>query len=273
MNGPLQVLVDGRPSSEGWPLDRGLQYGDGLFETMSVREGGIRFEAFHRERLAEGCRRLGIDADLPGIWDVARATARAHGDCLVKLLVTRGDAVARGYTPAGSEQPRAILSVFAPPQPGELPATVRVVSLDCRLGENPDLAGLKHCNRLEQVLARRTLQATGAFEGLMGSSSGPLISGTMSNVFLELNGELVTPGLERCGVAGVMRAVVLREAQRCGAPVRVAGVTCTDVAGCTGMALSNARLGLLQVHELDGRRLPGSGRLAALAEAVAQINA
>jgi 4-amino-4-deoxychorismate lyase len=265
MNTALQVYVDGEPCSQRWPLDRGLQYGDGLFETMQVRGGHIRFESLHRARLALGCSRLAIKADHATIWEQAVQIARQQGAALLKLQLTRGDATARGYAPSGVEQARAILSVFPGPSPAELPAVIRAVSLRNCLGENPDLAGIKHCNRLEQVLARASLAATGAFEGLMASSSGRLISGTMSNVFLELDGALVTPEIDRCGIAGVLRAVVLREAEAADVPVRVADIPWSALPRCTSLWLCNARLGLLPVHELDGRALTISPSLRALA--------
>lgn len=271
-NAPLEILLDGVASTASWPLDRGLLYGDGLFETMRVSGGRIRFEADHRARLAEGCRRLAIPADLERVWADTVAAAARHSEATLRLQVTRGQAAARGYTPTGSETPRALLAVYAPPAPGELPPVIRVVSLTQQLGENPALAGLKHCNRLEQVLARLALRAAAprAFEGLMGSSSGRLVSGTMSNVFLELDGEVVTPALERCGVAGVLRAATLREAAVMGTPIRVADLPFDCLARCTALALSNARMGLVNAHELDGRALPGSARLAALAARMSQ---
>jgi 4-amino-4-deoxychorismate lyase len=247
-------------------MDRGLLYGDGLFETMRVVKGQIRFRAEHRGRLEEGCRRLAIHADLDAIFTQAAHTAALWGEAILRLQVTRGEALARGYGPAGGERARVLLAVFAPPAATELPTRLTAISLTLQLGENPALAGLKHCNRLEQVLARVELRQAGeAFEGLLASSSGLLISGTMSNVFLELDGELVTPSLARCGVAGVLRAVVLREALRTGITVRVAALPFGCLARCTALALSNARLGLLPVHELDGRLLPGSARLDQLA--------
>ncbi|MEO6185400.1 MAG: aminotransferase class IV [Steroidobacteraceae bacterium] len=198
--------------------------------------------------------------------------AASHGEALLKLQLTRGDATARGYAPAGNEQPRLIISVYAASTPAELPATVRAVSLRSRLGENPDLAGIKHCNRLEQVLARAALQGTGAFEGLMGSSSGQLISGTMSNVFLELDGELVTPAIDQCGVAGVLRAVVIREAALAGVRLRVAAIALSTLDRCSDLALSNVRLGLLPVQELDGRLLAQSPMLRDLAMRVETLD-
>jgi 4-amino-4-deoxychorismate lyase len=266
MSAPLQLLVDGVPCTESWPMDRGLLYGDGLFETMRVTQGRIRFEAAHRARLAEGCRRLAIAADMERIWSDTVAVAMGHGEATLRLQVTRGEALARGYTPSGQERPHAMLAVYGPPAAGEVPARVKVVSLAQQLGENPVLAGLKHCNRLEQVLARLALRAAGdAFEGLMASSSGMLVSGTMSNVLLELDGELVTPSLARCGVAGVLRGAALREAALLGMDIRVADLPFTCLQHCTAVALSNARMGLVIVHELDGRTLPGSARLGQLA--------
>jgi 4-amino-4-deoxychorismate lyase len=265
MSTALRVYVDGEPCSASWPQDRALQYGDGLFETMLVRGGRFRFEELHRARLAEGCTRLSIQASLAAIWEQAALVARQHPESLMKMQLTRGDATARGYAPSGAEQARVILSVFPAPTAMELPAVVRAVSLRNCLGENPELAGIKHCSRLEQVLARASLQGTGAYEGLLASSSGRLISGTMSNVFLELDGTLVTPTLDRCGIAGVLRAVVLREAQRAGIPVRIADIPWSALARCSGLSLSNARLGLLSVQELDGRKLASNPQLRELA--------
>jgi 4-amino-4-deoxychorismate lyase len=265
MSKALEVLVDGIPCSQGWPQDRSLHYGDGLFETMLVRQGRIRFEALHAGRLARGCDRLAINADHESIWSQARHLAHQHSESLLKLQLTRGDATARGYAPSGVEQPRLILSVFPAPQAADLPVDILAVTSAHCLGENPHLAGIKHCNRLEQVLARASLRGTGAFEGMMGSSSGLLISGTMSNVFMELDGELVTPALDRCGIEGVLRAVVLREAARRGAAVRVADFPLSALARCTGLAISNVRLGLLPVHRLDGRNVQCSEQVHHLA--------
>lgn len=273
MSAPLQILVDGEPVSGSWPLDRGLQYGDGLFETLVVRQGRLRFEDLHRARLTLGCERLAIRADLDRLWQSARTVASTHREATLKLQVTRGDATARGYTPSGTEQARSILSVYAAASPQELPKLVRAATLPNRLGENPDLAGIKHCNRLEQVLARQALQGSGAFEGLMASSSGLLISGTMSNLFLELDGELVTPDVSRCGIAGVMRSVVIRQARRRGMPLRIAAVPMSALDVCTGLALTNARLGVLLVHELDGRTLDGGATLSALGAEVETLEA
>jgi 4-amino-4-deoxychorismate lyase len=273
MSAPLAVLVDGEPCAADWPLDRALHYGDGLFETITVRGGRLRFESLHQSRFAGGCRRLGMQVDQQWVWQQARTLAAQHPSCTLKLLASRGSAVARGYAPSGRERARVLLLVYPATSGQDLPVRVRVASLQATLGENPALAGIKHCNRLEQVLARMELRShTEAFEGLMASSSGHLISGTMSNVFLEQDGVLMTPGLERCGIAGVMRAVVLREAAAAGIPVQVKDISPDILARCSGAFLTNARIGVLPVHELDGRELALSAATQALARRVSALD-
>jgi 4-amino-4-deoxychorismate lyase len=269
-----QVLLNGQPlqgvSATDWTGDRGLHFGDGLFETMLVQQGRIRFQALHALRLAEGCRRLGIPLDHTAVWQGATAFAADYREATLKLLVTRGIATARGYTPSGKESPQWLLFALAAPGGAEVPQHVRVRSLQAGLGENPLLAGIKHCNRLEQVLARVELKNTGCFEGLMCSSSGRLISGTMSNIFIERGDELITPVLDHCGIAGVTRAVVLREAAASGFTLRIADVSPQLLPDIDGLLITNARMGVVPVHELDGRPLRVSTRILDLA---AQVNA
>lgn len=272
MSTPLAVLIDGERSTASWALDRGLHYGDGVFETISVREGRLRFESLHRARLAEGCRRLAIELDQDGLWDGARALAAELPSCTLKVLVSRGSADTRGYAPSGTERARVLLLAYPPASGPDIPSRVRVALLQAVLGENPQLAGIKHCNRLEQVLARRQLHAHGnAFEGLLASSSGHLVSGTMSNVFLEQDGVLMTPQLERCGIAGVMRAVVLREAAAMGVAVQVTEMPTSVLQRCNGLFLTNARIGVLPVNEVDGRELAVSATVEALVRRVSAL--
>src|SRR5260221_5015218 len=184
----MNVTLNGRPLVDGVSAyDRGLHYGDGLFETIICRHGRARFLSLHLERLAQGCERLRISlGDVEPLRAQIRQIAATAGDALVKVLVTRGEAVARGYGPSGTEV--ATRLVFEYPLPPENVAAtrdgIRAVVAKLRYGENPHLAGLKHLNRLEQVLARAEVPADDAAELLVFSSAGNLVSGTMSNVFL-----------------------------------------------------------------------------------------
>ena len=269
---PEVVRVDGRATAALSPLDRGLHYGDGLFETIACLKGRPRLLGRHLARLAHGCERLGMefpDREALGreILGVAVGTERA----IVKVLLTRGAATARGYGVEGSETPtRVVLRyAYAAEDPTMALAGVRVRTAALRLGENPALAGLKHLNRLEQVLARREWNDLGIAEALMFSASGRLVSGVMSNVFLVEGSRLKTPRLDRCGVAGVMRAAVMDAARAQGIAVEEGALDATDVARAPEVFLTSALIGVRPVRELDGRALSVGEVTRAIQQALA----
>ncbi|HVW69058.1 MAG TPA: aminodeoxychorismate lyase [Steroidobacteraceae bacterium] len=258
---PDCVRVNGIPDREVSPFDRALHFGDGLFETLACRKGRVRFLSLHLERLQLGCARLQIEAgDLEDVRAEVRALAAEADSAIIKVLLTRGTAVARGYGVTGREKATRITFRYAWPQ--ETPTLardgIRARTASLRLGENPALAGLKHCNRLEQVLARREWTDPAIAEALLFSRSGRLVSGTMSNVFI-VNGSIVrTPRIDLCGVAGVMRRVVLREAARAGIDVREDVLTADDLNRADEIFVTNARIGIWPVRVLDDRELrPG----------------
>lgn len=253
---PDAVLVDGKEGTLLSVLDRGLHYGDGLFETIACQRGKARFLSLHFDRLAKGCNRLSIPApEMKSLRAEIEQLVPASGAALIKLIVTRGRATRRGYGPAGDEQPARVLLRYpaAPEDPslGRDGIVARVA--EHKLGENPALAGIKHLNRLEQVLARRETEVSGALEALLFSSSGRLISGTMSNVFLVRDNEVATPRLDLCGVAGVMRSVVLREAARAQCPIEERVLLRADLDAAQEIFLTNARIGIWPVRALEER--------------------
>jgi 4-amino-4-deoxychorismate lyase len=255
-DGSTVIRVNGRAITQVSALDRGLHYGDGLFETIACTGGQARLVPLHLERLSEGCRRLGIA--LADTHDIGREIAELASPvprAVIKVLVTRGAAAARGYALTGTGTATRVTLRY--PWPVENPqlAThgVRVRTATTCLGENPALAGLKHCNRLEQVLARREWTDPSISEALMYSSAGALVSGTMTNVFLVRNSRLQTPRLDRCGVAGVMRRTVLHAAGTAGIGVEECSLQAADVAHAEELFLTNALIGIHPVRELDDR--------------------
>ena len=271
---PDGVLFNGLDVSESAPAqahralmslltDRGLHYGDGLFETIACRNGEPRFLGEHLERLALGCERLAIELGSRGglVEDVARLAA-GKARALVKVLITRGPATARGYAPRGDELPSRIVLRYGwpaeDPRSAEQGVAVRIA--DFTLAENPRLAGLKHLNRLEQVLARAELAGSGLDEALLLSRSGCLVSGTMSNVFVVSGSRVATPRLDRCGVAGVMRRVVMRAAAASGVAIEEARITRQDLEAADEIFLTNVRIGIWPVRALGSREL-GAGPL------------
>jgi 4-amino-4-deoxychorismate lyase len=271
MSAPLASWLDGEPLNAAWSLDRGLHYGDGLFETMIVRNGRIRFAAAHQQRLQQGCQRLDIDCDAAAALQQAQSLAGA-GDALLKLIVTRGLATERGYAPAGNERARQLLLRYPLPA-GEAgdQAPMRLALLPVTLGENPLLAGIKHLNRLELVLASAARRARGCDEGLLCSSSGHLACGTSSNVFLVSDGRLLTPRVDRCGIAGVLRSVVLREAHRLGLPAQEQDLAPALLASAAEIFITNVRLGVRIATEVDGRVMPPAPWAQALQQRIATL--
>jgi 4-amino-4-deoxychorismate lyase len=259
MSHPGRVTVNGQAPVAGVsPYDRGLHFGDGLFETIACRHGRARFLSLHLERLALGCERLRINlGDVASVRREIEQVATAAGDALIKLIVTRGDAVARGYGVAGSEVATRMLFQYPLPPVNEafVGQGIRARVAGLRYGENERLAGLKHLNRLEQVLARSEVAADDADELLVFSSSGQLISGTMSNVFVVQDGRVRTPRIDRCGVAGVMRRVVLRESKNAGLDVEEAVLSAADLQHASEVFVTNVRIGIWPVRRLDDREI------------------
>jgi 4-amino-4-deoxychorismate lyase len=236
--------------------DRGLQYGDGVFETMRVRRGRVRLLAYHLERLYAGCRALAIKAPAPAaLRRELERIAAPRRDGILKLIVTRGPG-ARGYRPTGREHCTRILTVHVLPRPvaAAAPAPVRVRLCATPLGLNPRLAGLKTLNRLESVLARAEWRDVRVWEGLMRDVDENIVCGTMSNLFLRNGSSLVTPLLDRCGVAGVMRRWILEAAGDLRLSVSQARVRWQDLQDAEEVFMCNAVVGLQSVGVIERGR-------------------
>jgi 4-amino-4-deoxychorismate lyase len=271
------VWVDGMAEGAVGPLDRGLAYGDGLFETIALRNGRAPLLDLHLARLREGAARLRLALDTQRVQDdlaraFAVATQRTGGDGVVKLIVTRGDG-ARGYRIPDGSMPRHVVLLDDLPAFPAANATEGVELYPCamRLGCNPQLAGLKHLNRLEQVLARSEWDDARFAEGLVCDIDGRVVEGTFSNVLLVQRGELVAPSLARCGVAGVMRRWLLAQAPSLGIRVREADVLDKDLARVDEMMVCNSLFGLWPVLACGARRWPAGPVTRRLQDAVAEL--
>lgn len=259
----MSVRVNGEDASRVDALDRGLQYGDGLFETLAIRRGMARFIDWHLERLADGSRRLGIPMPDAALLrdEIAAAVPAERG--VVKLILTRGTGE-RGYRPPRQPRPTRIVQGLPWPAWDATACTdgVRVVWCRTRLGLNPGLAGIKHLNRLEQVLARSEWDDERVAEGLMMDVEGSVISGTQTNLFASIAGRWFTPALDRCGVAGVMRRAFMAWSAEQGDPVIERALTTAELAGAASLVLTNALIGAWPVRELAGNRYAVDPRAA-----------
>jgi len=258
---PDTSLIDGIPAVVVPAADRGLQYGDGLFETIAVVDGRPCLWDRHLARLRAGCVRLAIPLPDPDLLQAeVLALAKGQGRAVLKLIVTRGEG-GRGYRPPHPARPRRILRLHPWPDhpPAWRSAGVRVRYCRTRLGHQPLLAGLKHLNRLEQVLARAEWDDPDIGEGLMLDLDGTVVEGTQTNLFALTAGRLVTPLLDRCGVNGVVRQVVIETAWMQGLAVEEARLTPVELARADALFLTSSLAGLWPVRELDGRVLDPRG--------------
>lgn len=249
--------VNGVPGEQLSIRDRGLAYGDGLFETIAVRAGQPRLLTRHMARLQDGCRRLAIELDAQQMQAELLAFAAEMGEGVAKLIVTRGEGQ-RGYLPPQPCQPLRILQGAAFPAYPAAHAEQGVRLFPCvtRLAEQPLLAGLKHLNRLEQVLARAEWQDAEHAEGLMRDSSGRVIEGVYSNLFLVSDGKLLTSDLSRCGVAGVMRRELLERVVAAGLVVQVRDIEFGELLAADEVFLCNSLYGIWPVRALQERHWP-----------------
>jgi 4-amino-4-deoxychorismate lyase len=248
---PLGTWIDGVAGSSVPVDDRGLHYGDGLFESILVRAGQPRFLEAHLVRLTLGLARLGIVFDaLEALRaDVARAAAQAPPLAVVKVIVTRGSAPRRGYAPQQGVAARRIVTLWRAIPAASLASGVALGIAHSRAATSSALAGLKHLNRLENVLAAAEI-VEGEFDVIMVDLAHRVISGSSCNLFVVNAGRLATPHVDTAGVAGVMRGIVLREAPRLGIGCELRDLTLEDVTNADEVFVTNARVGVVPVSRV-----------------------
>ncbi len=257
------VLINGSPEASVSPLDRGLAFGDGVFRTIRMEGGRPLWWRDHLVKLESDCRCLGLAAPEPGVWqqDIAWLSAR-RPDAVLKLMVTRGPGP-RGYCPPNNPSLTRIVAASALPAfPDPLAETgMRLRVCDLRLGHQPRLAGVKHLNRLENVLARMEWDDPAIDEGLLLDTDGLAISGVMSNLFIRHGGVWRTPAIDRCGVAGVSRGRLIERLD-----VKVDRFGLDAVLAADSVLLSNSLIRVRWVSALAERRWSRPPDFAAILE-------
>jgi 4-amino-4-deoxychorismate lyase len=251
-----RTIINGRITDSVASKDRGLLYGDGLFETIAVLEGEPGYWQQHLQRLQAGCTRLGIEAlDELLLAEECRQLVDGVSKAVVKIIITRGSG-GRGYRVPARPAPTRILQLHDWP---DFPLAcaeqgVAVRLCDIRLGHNPTLAGIKHLNRLEQVLARQEWDASDIMEGLLLDFEDKLVEGTMSNLFLVRDGVLQTPDLQRCGVAGIMRSQVLELANKLSIRTEICQLGVVDLHAAEEVFICNSLIGIWPVTAIGDRK-------------------
>lgn len=251
------IFVDGIASPTLPADDRGLQYGDGLFETIALVDQQPQHFERHLARMARGAARLGIACPDAAQWhaDLAHALAAAPrvDKRVLKLMLTRGSG-GRGYAPPPHARPRRLVQLADWPawRHDLIDVGIRVTCCATPLGRNPCLAGIKHLNRLEQVLGAGEVATAGCEEGLMFDDRDRLVEGTRTNVFVLVDDEWLTPPVDEAGVAGILRELILELAPAAGIAVRESPLPRPLLARVDEMFVCNSLAGVWPVREIIG---------------------
>lgn len=259
----IQYLINGRHDNGLSPMDRGLAYGDGVFRTIPLRHGELDCWDAHYRRLSDDCNALSIvcppAAQLKS--DISQLCA-AKESAVLKIIVTRGES-ARGYAvPALAQPNRVLIKSPMPTYPEQNYSDgVRLFLCHLRLSLQPRLAGIKHLNRLENVLARMEWTDGQYADGLLLDADDRVIECTMSNIFIRNGSTLITPDLTRCGVAGVTRQRIIELAPVIGYKAEVLPLDLEVLLSADEVVICNSLFGVWQVRQLLEKTWP-AGPLA-----------
>jgi len=248
----MAMLINGQHNELVSAYDRGLAYGDGAFETVLTVNGRPVFWREHLDRLTAACETLAI----PLATEVLESEAlqylagQAAERLVLKLVVTRGTG-GRGYVPPVSPEPLRMVQLHPFPNVYDRYQRDGVEICVCShpVSRNRVLAGVKHLNRLDQVMASMELR-DGIAEGLMFDDEGLLVEGTRSNVFLINKESLVTPDLSRAGVAGIMRAWIMQYCHEQKLTLSVTDLGIDDIYAADAVFVCNSVFGIWPVRQL-----------------------
>ena len=230
--------------------ERALHYGDGLFETLLKQNQKIPLWQHHLERLSRDCKRLSITTPDP-VWLANQVAEKSKemDSCVVKIIVSRGRG-GRGLKLPTDDQPSVLIYCYPWSEPDQL--DLRVTICNTRLPINPNLAGIKHLNRLDYVLASLELQHQPDMgEGILCDGEGYLVEGIISNLFFVIENQVHTPSLEFAGVAGIMRKVVLAQFQSLGVPVNIGRFQANQLNLASEVFFCNSVRGISPVIAID----------------------
>lgn len=250
------MLVNGKQGDLISIRDRGLLYGDGVFRTLRASQGQALHWPLHYQKLQHDCAVLGIPCPEAALLSAElNNLLQLHPDGVVKLIVTRGQGT-RGYAPPRRVEPTHIWDVTPlPDYPTDwMIRGIKARLCQFRLGHQPYLAGIKHLNRLENVLAAAESHDADVAEGLLMDAAGNVIEGIRSNLFLVSRGTLITPELSSCGVAGVQRDRVMAWAAQHDMPLQVRDVVLDEVSHADELFVVNSIIGVWPIRELEQRQ-------------------
>jgi len=262
INKSRHVLINGQQEETLSPFDRGLAYGDGIFRTLPVTQNPPEYWLGHYQKLVSDCHVLGIvcpsaEILLNDIEKLIKTSPKEKTSLVVKIIITRGDGE-RGYAMPPLVQPNRILITSDLPSYSEsnFAEGVKLHLCSLRLSHQPLLAGVKHLNRLENVLARAEWQDSSITDGVLMDAAGHVIECTSSNLFARFGHELHTPDLTNCGVAGVTRQRILDLSEKLSLQAKITNISLERLKQADEVIICNSLFGAWQVRELNHQHWP-----------------
>ena len=251
--------LNGRPSTDISLSDRAVQFGDGCFTTARVLDGRVQWQPAHLSRLQRGAAALMIQGvDWQALEQEMVQAAAAQGQGVLKVIITRGSG-GRGYSPAGCLQPTQIVttSLYPAHYNDWRERGVTLAQSPVALAQSPLLAGIKHLNRLEQVMIRLHLEQTTADEALVLDTSGMLVECCAANLFWRTGQRVMTPDVTLSGIDGIMRQHILALlADRPDYHTEIVRAPVSALAGADEVFICNALMPLLPVNAIGEWRYP-----------------
>lgn len=241
------TLVNGKKQNKLSITNRLTQFGDGLFETCLVVNGKMLLAKQHFARLDKGAKRLQITPIERTIWlkDISKAmSAVKFKRAVVKMILSRGE-TERGYGFDDTIEPVRIVIISKAP---DLPADLSLNLCQSGYAYNQLLAEIKHCNRLEQILARRNMIEQ---ECIMLDPQGQVVSVSQGNIFAVKDGVLLTPGLDECGIEGTRRQLVIELANQLNIPVEICTLTMAELLECDEIFVTNSVMGIMPIRQVN----------------------
>lgn len=251
------IMINGELGNAIHAMDRAVMYGDGVFRTMRMRHGKVQCWPQQYRKLNSDC--LALDILCPAqntLEQELSQLALDEPDCVVKIVVSRG-AGGRGYlAPKLASPNRVLMSTPAPQHPMHFwHEGVKLHLCEIRISHQPRLAGIKHLNRLENVLARMEWDDATIPEGLLLDADGWVVEGTMSNIFMRVGQKLVTPDLSACGVAGLQRDRILKHTPTLGLTPEITHFSLPLLLQAEEIFISNSVIGIWPVRQIGNTRI------------------
>ncbi|MDF2043030.1 MULTISPECIES: aminodeoxychorismate lyase [unclassified Pantoea] len=247
------MWINGFRQSTVAASDRALQFGDGCFTTAAVRQGKIVMLESHIQRLKEGCERLWIaGVDWHQLETEMKQAAYEQTQAVLKVIISAGSG-GRGYSRRGCGEPVRIVSLAAWPQHytdiQQRGARLRLSPI--RLARNPQFAGIKHLNRVEQVMIRVHLDQTDADEALVLDTEGWVVECCAANLFWRQGTQIFTPDLSASGVDGIMRRSLMAQLAAAGQACQIVKSEPAQLLAADEVVICNALMPVLPVRQIE----------------------